>query len=109
MSTVLDNPSLFISPNNDATFKTWLGRYSGSQGYSQLLDPAPTYVPDAQFLTVNSITHLTTGFNTYYKMQGFNQATGQYEVWHSMGTPQILPPSGDPLINVQVISTWIDR
>jgi hypothetical protein len=109
MSTVLDNPSLFLSPNSDITFKTWFARYSGSQGYSTLLDPAPTYTPDAQFSAVNTTSNLKTGFNTYYKMQGFNKATGQYEVWHSMNTPQILPPSGDPLVNVQVISTWIDR
>lgn len=109
MSTVLDNPSLFLGTNTDATFKTWLAKYSGSQGYSTLLDPSPTYAPEAKFLPINTTSNLTTGFNVYFKIQGFNPATGQYEVWHCRNTPELLPPSGDPLINISIVSTWTDR
>lgn len=109
MSTVLDNPSLFLPPNSDAIYQTWLGRYSGSQGYSTLLDPVTTYVPEAQFVVVNATSNLTSGFNTYFKIQGYNPVTGLFEVWHCMNTPQFLPPSGDQLINIAVVATWIDR
>lgn len=57
----------------------------------------------------NSITKITTGFNTYYKMQGFNTSTQQYENWHSMGTPLLSPPSGNVLTNISVVHTWQDR
>lgn len=109
MSTILDNPALFLGTNSDAIFKPWFATFSGSQGYSTLLDPSPTYAPDAKFLPVNTTVNLTSGFNTYFKMQGFNAATGNYEVWHSMGAPRLLPPSGDPLINISIIATWTDR
>lgn len=109
MSVILDNPSLFLGANADATYNTWLGRYSGSQGYSTLLDPNPTYTPDAQFVPGNTTVNLTTGFNVYFKIQGYNPATGLYEVWHCRNVPQLLPPSGDPLINISIISTWTDR
>ena len=58
---------------------------------------------------INSTVPVTTGFNTYYKMQGFNTSTQQYEVWHSMGTPLYDPPSGNALSNISVVSSWIDR
>ncbi len=109
MSTILDNPTLFLSSNSDAIFQTWYATYSGSQGYSTVLDPAPTYAPEAQFLSANTTSNLTTGFNVYFKMQGYNPATGTFETWHCRNTPQILPPSGDQLINISIVSTWIDR
>lgn|SRR5574337_726889 len=105
MSTITDNSSLFLV----ATFKTWHATYSGSQGNSTFLDPAPTYAPVAQFLGMDSTTELTTGFNTYYKLMGYNPVTKTYENWHCKNTPQFSPPSGNVLLDIHIVSSWIDR
>lgn len=58
---------------------------------------------------IDATTNLTTGFNTYFKMQGWDPATKQYEVWHSMNTPLLNAPSGKALQNITILFSWIDR
>jgi hypothetical protein len=88
-------------------FKTWTGTYSGSFGNQELL--ANTITTNVKFTALDSNANLKTTFNTYYKMEGFNPITSQYENWHSQNTPLMVPPSGNALTNVSVVSSWIDR
>ncbi len=111
MALVTDQSNLF----NFISFTTWKGQYSGSWGSqdfaSSFADPNTTYIPTSVPLPFNTHTEprLTHGFNTYYKLQGFNSSTNSYEVWFSMGSPLLVPPSGHTLSNIEVILTWIDR
>lgn len=66
-------------------------------------------IPAIKVVEVDTTVHITTGFNTYFKMEGWNPITNQYETWHSMGTPLLDPPSGNTLQNIGVVMTWTDR
>lgn len=102
MSTVTDNNNLF----NFATF-TKLGQYAASTG-TQDTSGAIT-APTTAMVAFISYAPLTHGFNTYYKMQGFNSSTGKYEVWFSTNKPLLIPPSGNTLSNIEIVLSWIDR
>jgi len=78
----------------------------GSQDLTSSIGSGQTSVLGGLF---NSNANITTGFNTYYKMQGWNPFTQIYEDWHSMGTPLLDPPSGNALENIGIIGTWKDR
>jgi hypothetical protein len=66
-------------------------------------------IPFTENAEFDSTVPVTTGYNTYYKMQGWNPITQSYEDWHSMGTPLLDPPSGHVLENIGIIGSWIDR
>ncbi len=110
MAIITDENTFF----NFVQFLTWKGQYSGSTG-TQNFDAAFTsqgqYVPTAQLITSSPTvgTPLTHGFNTYFKMQGFNSSTNSYEVWFSTTAPLLIPPSGHALSNIEIVQTWIDR
>lgn len=103
MATITDRSTIFSL--------TYLAGYTGqTSGSSGTQDYASA--TNLSFILLdglNSIAKITTGFNTYYKMQGYNTSTLQYENWHSMGTPLMVPPSGNTLVDVSVIATWTDR
>jgi hypothetical protein len=102
MSIVLDT-GLF----GQVHFEIQTGLSSGSQGY---LDMATSpYVNVIHLVPLNTWSQLKPGYNTYYKLQGYNAATGVYEFWHCMNTPILTPPSGDTLLNVSIVATWTDR
>ena len=61
------------------------------------------------FSTLNSVVKLQLNFNTYFKMEGYNPITAQYENWHCMGAPLLTPPSGNSLVNISVVTSWVDR
>lgn len=103
MSIILDNITLFGNVHTENNTGLW----SGSQGYTDYA--TPTYVPTAHVVQINTTVNVTFGFNTYFKLQGFNPITGLYETWHCMNNPVFTPPSGDTLQNVSIIGTWIDR
>jgi len=106
MSTTTD-----LGVFGNVLFKTWTGQYSGSQGIHDYQSNFVTtaYNPSIQFVAFNPTTRVTYGFNTYFKLQGFNTSTNRYEVWFSMGAPLLIPPSGHALSNIEVVLTWIDR
>jgi hypothetical protein len=91
--------------------KPWLGQYGGSQGMHDYQGNfvTGTYNPSVQVVPFNSSAKVSTGFNTYFKLQGFNTSTNKYEVWFSMGSPLLIPPSGHLLSNIEVVLVWIDR
>lgn len=111
MSTITDENTFF----NFVSFSAWHGQYAASQGTqdqaSSFSSTSQNYNPVVQIVDYNSnfTGKLTHGFNTYYKLQGFNTTTGKYEVWFSMGKPLLTPPSGHTLSNISVVLTWIDR
>ena len=107
MALVTDFSTLF----NFIEFETWNGQYSGSLGSEDFSGAFTniTYQPSVQAGTLNSTELVTTGFNTYYKMQGFNTATGRYEIWFSREKPLLIPPSGNPLSNIEIVLIWVDR
>lgn len=106
MPLVTDQSNVF----NLVFFATFTGQYSGSQGIRDLSsDVNPSGVSTSQNVAMDTTANVTPGFNTYYKMQGYNPITQQYEDWHSMGAPLIEPPSGHALENVSIVYTWIDR
>ena len=90
---------------------TWLGTYAGSQGTQDFNRQfvTTTYNATVDIVDFNSYAKLTRGFNTYFKLQGFNAVTGTYEVWFSKARPLLTPPSGNTLSNIEVVLTWIDR
>jgi len=92
-------------------FKPWHGQYGGSQGMQDYQGNfiTTTYNPSVQAVTFNSSTKVTNGFNTYFKLQGFNTSTNKYEIWFSMGAPLLIPPSGHTLSNIEIVLVWIDR
>ena len=103
MSVVADENTLF----GQIHFEANPGLFSGSQGNADFAGTTYSSVMHTSFL--NTTVKVSFGYNTYFKLQGFNPNTGQYEIWHCMNTPVFTPPSGDNLQNVSVISTWTDR
>ena len=81
----------------------------GSQDFTGVFVSEDVFVPMAQVVDFNSTSKLTRGFNTYFKMQGYNPLTGTYETWHCRGTPLMLPPSGHHLLDISVVTSWIER
>lgn len=104
MPIVLDQNTLFLSN----PFKGWCGTYSGSQGNLDPLTTA-TYQNTVKLGGYDTTNPVTLGFSTYFKLQGYNTQTSQYEVWHSKDMPLLTPPSGNVLVNIEVIATWTDR
>jgi hypothetical protein len=112
MALVTDESNLF----NFIHGSFYTGQYSGSWGSQDLANNmgntnvayTPTVYPLA-YNTNSPLTLLTHGFNTYFKMQGFNNSTNTYEVWYSTTTPLLIPPSGHTLSSIEVVLTWIDR
>lgn len=49
----------------------------------------------------------TTGFESYFSMRAWNLITGDFETWTSKGTPNLSPPSGQP-IQYLTITEWED-
>jgi hypothetical protein len=86
----------------------YTGQFSGTQNTLDMSAAVGT-VSFTSLGKANTTSNLTTKFNTYYKMQGFNPVTQIYENWHSMGTPLMTPPSGNALENVSIVFTWMDR
>lgn len=108
MATITDESTIFAL--------TQLTKYSalnsGSQGSQDFIGSfvsSSTFVPMIQTVYYNVTVPLTTGFNTYFKMQGYNPATGTYETWHCRGTPLMLAPSGHNLLNISVVASWTER
>lgn len=87
----------------------YAGIYAGSQGMSEANGIASSNVSVINNVALDTTINITPGFNTYYKMQGFNSTTQQYEIWHCMGEPLVDPPSGNVLENISIISSWQDR
>lgn len=44
-----------------------------------------------------------TGPQYHYRMRAWNTVTAGWEIWTSVGTPDVNPPSGDPVTNVTLI------
>lgn len=112
MATITDETNLF----NLVSSIYYRGQYSaswGSQDFSgQFASTNVAYAPTSYPLPYNTNAPeilLTHGFNTYFKMQGFNASTGAYEVWYSTNKPLLIPPSGHRLSNIEIVLTWIDR
>lgn len=108
MATITDESNIFLL--------TQLVKYSainsgnqGIQDFSGVFVNVTSFVPMATIVDFNSTTKLTRGFNTYFKIQGYNPLTNTYETWHCRGTPLLLPPSGHNLLNISVIASWTDR
>lgn len=107
MALVSDQSNLF----NFNEFLDYRGQYSGSYGIQDFNGSFFTvvYNSSTQVEGLNSTALVTTGFNTYYKLQGYNTTTGQYEVWYSTNSVNLIPPSGNLLSNIEVVLTWVDR
>lgn len=107
MALITDGYTLFSFANTIG----YKGQYSGSFGSQDFLSffVGATYVTPSPIVNEDAIAKLTTGFNIYYKMEGYNTSTQQYENWHSMGAPLLVPPSGHTLTNISVVASWIDR
>jgi hypothetical protein len=107
MATITDESNQF----NTIQFIAWNSQYSASQGSQDFMGQFNTGVYDSTVVVVpfNTTILVTTTFNTYFKMQGFNTSTNSYEVWFSMGSPLLIPPSGHTLSNIEIVLTWIDR
>ena len=43
------------------------------------------------------------GAQYHYRMRAWNTVTAGWEIWTSVGTPDVNPPSGDPVTNVTLI------
>jgi len=104
MPLITDQSTLFSFTNS----VKYTGQTTGSFGNQDLTN---IVLPNSygQFSIMNSLNKVTTLFNTYFKMEGYNPITQQYENWHSMGTALMNPPSGNALTNISVIATWQDR
>ncbi len=111
MALITDQSNLFNFIGSIA----FTGQYSGSWGSQDLAgsfsEPGTPYAPTTAPLSFNTHTEprLTHGFNTYFKMQGFNPVTNSYEVWFSKTSALLIPPSGNNLLDIEVVLTWIDR
>jgi hypothetical protein len=46
------------------------------------------------------------GVQLQYRMRAWNLNTVDWEVWTSVGSPNLNPPSGDPVTNVTLIGVW---
>jgi hypothetical protein len=108
MPTITDQSTIF-SLTQLITYTALNSGNQGSQDFTNIFIDEVSFVPMAKIVDFNSTSRLTTGFNTYFKMQGYNPLTGTYETWHCRGTPLLLPPSGNHLLNVAVVTSWIDR
>jgi len=107
MSTITDQTTIL----NSIHFAGYTGQASSSWGEQDVTDflVANDSIPFTSVADLNTTIHITTGFNYYYKMQGYNTSTQRYEVWHSMGAPLFDPPSGHSLENITLVASWIDR
>lgn len=109
MALVTDQSTFF----NFISFVPYKAQYSGSWGTQDFSESfasdTSTYVSTIQSSDFQSTDLVTTGFNTYYKLQGFNAATGRYEVWYSKERPLLTPPSGNILSNIEIVLIWVDR
>lgn len=112
MALITDESNLF----NFIRSVFYSGQYSASWGSQDLANSFAkqnvVYAPTSQPLPYNTNAPeilLTHGFNTYFKMQGFNASTNRYEVWFSTNKPLLIPPSGHTLSNIEIVLTWIDR
>lgn len=108
MAIVVDNPNLF----GVVHFGGFTAQSASSSGVTdfgpQLYAVFPLPVPLHNPLD-NITQNIRPGFNTYYKMQGYNPITQEYEFWHCQGTPLMNPPSGHTLENVSIVTSWKDR
>lgn len=92
-----------------------IGNYSSqSAGSSGVLDLSASLtssnaIPLETLGKVNTTFNTTKPLNTYYKIEGFNEITQSFETWHCQNVIQIVPPSGNILVNVSVIAIWQDR
>ena len=41
-----------------------------------------------------------------YRMRAWNLTLVDWEVWTSVGSPNLIPPSGNPVTNVTLIGVW---
>lgn len=109
MALITDQNTFF----NFVGMISYHGQYSGSWGLqdfaSAFAGPTTAYIPTVQTSDLNSTNLVTTGFSTYYKLQGFNTATNSYEVWYSKEKPLLTPPSGNLLSNIEIVLIWVDR
>jgi hypothetical protein len=103
MSTVTDQSNLF----GLIQFSGYTATNAGTFGAVDMLSPLS--LSNIQISTFNSTALITTTFNTYYKMRGYNPITQQYEYWHCMGQPLLSSPNGHSLINITIIDSWEDR
>lgn len=99
-----------IFPEGYVHMVGYSGIYAGSQGASDSSgELVGTNISFINSVPLDSTVNVSPGYNTYYKMQGFNPATQEYEDWHSMDFPLLDPPSGHTLENISIVLTWIDR
>lgn len=107
MPIVTDFSTLFTTVH----YVKYTAQTTASQGTSdiQVTLIGAAQIPLSTTSNIDVTTKVTTGFHTYYKLQGFNPITQQYENWHSMDSPLLIPPSGNALQNVGIIGSWIDR
>lgn len=106
--TINDEYTIFSTTHLEA----YRGQYTGSQGnqdLSNIFINNGVYDPIVNVEDFNTTSKITTGFNIYWKMEGFNPVSNKYETWHSMGTPLLIPPSGNALQNISILTMWIDR
>ena len=108
MATITDFSTIF-SLTQLVKYTALNSGNQGSQDFTSMFIDGASFVPMAQSVDFNSTSRLTTGFNTYFKMQGYNPVTGTYETWHCRGTPLMLAPSGNNLLNISVIASWTER
>lgn len=97
------NTLIEIFPEGYVHIVGYSGIYTGSQGTSALDLSSINTVP------LDTTANVSPSYNTYYKLQGFNPLTGQYEDWHSMNEPLFDPPSGNALLNISIVYSWVDR
>jgi hypothetical protein len=99
-----------LSPLNFVHIVGYSGVYSGSQGSfdsnSTLTGVNVSFIND---VALDTTVNISSGYNLYFKMQGYNPITQEYEDWHSMREPLMSPPSGNALENISVVGSWIDR
>lgn len=107
MAVILDRSTIFNFIQS-ANFTSQSTSSFGSIDMSDILVTS-VQLPTTIDVELNTTVPITTGFNTYYKMQGWNPISQKYEDWHSMGTPLLNPPSGNALENIGIIGSWIDR
>lgn len=107
MALILDQSTLF----NFIQYAGYTAQSTSSFGTEDLsgLLNGLVNIPFTKNTEFDTTVPVTTGYNTYYKMQGWNPISKKYEDWHSMGTPLLEPPSGNALENIGIIGTWTDR
>lgn len=107
MAVVLDQSTIF----NFVYFGRYTSQSTGSFGSNDLTGVLVNsgQLPTTKDAELDSTVNISFGYHTYYKMQGFNPTLQVYEDWHSMDEPLLDPPSGNPLLNIGIIGSWIDR